>query len=310
MLATQVHTVNTGALNGKAVQLSGREEDLQHLARQFCFDDFCIHHFRSARGDPATNHEEEHDEYYLKSRSFDSKANDREISSEAVDILALINGEAQLEIGIFTVVNGKSQGGPDFQPVQAENSVTEFRDGKRIGSNVFVPTAQGRLIPSDYRKCLEGLGVEIPEDVKKDLEKRDDTKSLELVDQQEKVIKSRFPLLELVNRDENVREALTYYGYQHSWGNLFRTWEVIKKDMGYRSSKGWKSPDFTASIQGTIIKGNENRFSQTANYHRHGGPGREEKLPDRPMDLDEAELLMRVLMLYWLNWKHDNSSQD
>src|SRR5271157_486339 len=124
MLATHVHAVNTGALNGKAVQLSGREEDLQHLARQFCFDDFCIHHFRSVRVDPATNHEEEYDEYYLKSRSFDSKANNQEISSEAVDILALINGEAQLEVGIFTVVNGKSQGGPDFQPVQAENRVT------------------------------------------------------------------------------------------------------------------------------------------------------------------------------------------
>lgn len=299
--------MNTGALNGKAVQLRGREEDLQHLARQFCFEDFCIHSVKSVRVDPATNREEEYEEYYLKSRSFDSKANDGEIYSEAVDILALINGETQLEVGIFTIVNGKPQGGPDFQLVQAENTVTEFRDGKIIALNVFVPTAKGRLIPSDYRKFLDGMGVEIPEDVKKDLEKRDDTKSLELVDKQEKVIKSRFPLLELVNRDEHVREALTYYGYQHSWGNFFRTWEVIKKDMGYRSSKGWKNSDFAGSIAGTIVKGNENRFSQTANYHRHGGPGREKELPDKPMDLDEAELFLRVLMLYWLNWKQDNS---
>jgi hypothetical protein len=57
------------ALNGKAVQLRGKEEDLQHLASQFCFDDFCVFEVRFTQVDPATNQEEEHNEYYLKQLS-------------------------------------------------------------------------------------------------------------------------------------------------------------------------------------------------------------------------------------------------
>jgi len=263
--------MKTGALNGKAVQHRGREEDLQHLARQFCFDDLCVHRVRSIRVGPTTNQEEEYDQYYLKSSELDLKVTDREINSEAVDILALVNGEAQLEVGIYAIVNGKPQGGPDFQPVQADNSVTEFKDGKITITVVLVSTAKARLIPSDFRKMLEAQNVEVPEDVKKDLEKRDDTRSLELVDKQEKMIESRFPILELAKMDKNVREALTYYGYQHSWDNLYGTWDVVKKDVGYRSSKGWKRPGFSRYLKGSLIDGNEKRFSQTANYYHHGG---------------------------------------
>jgi hypothetical protein len=49
-----------------------------------------------------------------------------------------------------------------------------------------------------------------------------------------------------------------------------------------------------------ITKKNEDRFSRTANYHRHGGPGRKEILSERPMDLNEAEHFIRTLMLYWV----------
>jgi hypothetical protein len=296
--------MKTTELNGKAVQLHGRKQDLKSLSEHFCFRDFCIYGVSSASLNAQTNKEEEYDEYYLKSPSFDSKTDDREINSEAVDIVALINGEAQLEVAIYTIVGGRPPKGlPDFLPVQASaNTVSEFKNGARAGVNILASAITGRLIPSDFRKLCEAQGLEVPEDLKK----RDDVKALELVAKQEKVIESHFPLLELVKSDENVREALSYYGYQHSWSNLFRAWEVIKKDMGYRSSKGWKNSSFGASLRGTRINGNENRFSQTANYHRHGGPGREKELPNAPMLLDEAELFMQVLMLYWLNWKRDN----
>ena len=296
--------MKTTELSGKAVQLHGRKQDLDFLSERFCFGDFCICRVNSASLDPQTNKAEEYDEYYLKSPSFDSKTDDREINSEAVDIVALINGEAQLEVAIYTIVAGRPPKGlPDFLPVQASaNTVSEFKNGARSSVNILASAITGRLIPSDFRKLCEAQGLKVPEDLKK----RDDVKALELVAKQEKVIETHFPLLELVTSDENVREALTYYGYQHSWSNLYRAWDVIKKDTGYRSNKGWKNSSFRVSLKGTPIKGNENRFSQTANYHRHGGPGREKKLPDSPMVLDDAELFMQVLMLYWLNWKCDN----
>lgn len=258
-------------LKGKAVRLQGRKQDLKFLSEQFCFGDFCIYRVSSVRLNPQTNKEEEYDDYYLKSPSFDSKADNWEIYSEAIDIVSLINGEAQLEVAIYTFVQGKPPKGlPDFLPVRLDSTVTEFKEGTQANENILPPTARLKLIPSDYRKFVEALGVEAPEGLKK----RDDVKDLELVDKQEKVIESHFPLLELVKSDENVGEALTYYGYEHSWSNLYRTWEVIKKEMGYRSgSKGWERSGFRRSIKGTCIEGNENRFSQTANYNRHGGVG-------------------------------------
>lgn len=51
-----------------------------------------------------SNKEEGYDEYYLKSLSFDATTDDGEISSEAIDIVALINGETQLEVAIVLVV--------------------------------------------------------------------------------------------------------------------------------------------------------------------------------------------------------------
>jgi hypothetical protein len=227
---------------------------------------------------------------------------DWEIYNEAIEIVSLINGEAQLQVAIFTLVGREPLGVPDFLPVQADTTVIEFKEGTPCNVSALPPTAKMRLIPSDYRKILAGLGLEVPEDVKE----RDDVRDLELVDKQKNVIENHFPVLELVKIDENVSEALTYYGYQHSWSNLYRTWEVIKKDARYRSSGGWRDSSFREYVKGAYIKGNENRFSQTANYHRHGGPGREKELPDEPMDLAEAELFVQVLMLYWLNWKRDN----
>lgn len=289
-------------LKGKAVQLQGRKQDLKFLSEQFCFGDFCIYRVSSVRLNPQTNKEEEYDDYYLKSPSFDSMTDDWEIYNEAIDIVSLIDGEAQLQVAIFTFVEREPQGLPDFLPVQVNTTVAEFKEGAPPNINALTPTARTGLIPSDYRKILTALGLEVPEDVKK----RDDVRALELVDKQKNVIESHFPVLELVKIDENVREALTYYGYQHSWSNLYRAWDVIKKDARYRSSVGWRDSSFREYVKGTCIKGNENRFSQTANYHRHGGPGREKELPDEPMDLDKAELFMQVLMLYWLNWKRDN----
>jgi hypothetical protein len=73
--------MKTTELSGKAVQLHGRKQDLDFLSERFCFGDFCICRVNSASLDPQTNKAEEYDEYYLKSPSFDSKTDDREINS-------------------------------------------------------------------------------------------------------------------------------------------------------------------------------------------------------------------------------------
>jgi len=280
-------------LNGKAVPLIGNEKDLQYLSEQFCFDDFGIYRVKSSRVNPETNKEEY--DYYLKSSSFDSKTDNREIINDAVDILDLINGEAQLEVKLFISVKGKIQGGPSLELVQVDSRVDEFKEGIKISHTLVVSPAPSRLIPSDLRKFLESQRKEVP----RYLQKLDDTKSIEVVTKQLKVMETRFPLLKLVESDENVREALAFFGHQHSWANLYRAWDDIKKD------KDFNTQDFSDFVEGTIITStNKKRFSQTADYHRHGRAAKK-KLPEKPMDLEEAEHFIRVLMLYWVSWKYN-----
>jgi len=289
-------------LDGKAVPLIGEAQDLLYLSEHFCLSDFGIYGVKSTRRNSTTNEEEEYDEYYLKSSSFRSKKDDWEIYDDAVDILEMINGEAQLETRLVHTVNGKRRGGPELDIVQASSCVVEFKEGRTISINVLVPPPNARLIPSEFRKILESQGLEVPEDIKR----LDDRSSIEAIDKQEKVIKTRFPLLELTEKDSNVREALVYFGYRHSWASLYRVWDVIKKEVGYHD-KHFDRADFRKLITGSLIDGKEDRFARTANYHRHGGPGREKQLPENPMKLDEAERFIRILMLYWVNWKYNNS---
>jgi hypothetical protein len=291
----------TAELDGKAVPLIGEAQDLRYLSAHFRFGDFGIYRIVSTRRNPITNKDEEYDEYYLKSSSFDSKEDNWEIYGDAVDILELVNGEAQLETRLFDIVNGKARGGPELEPIQASRGVDEFKDGRKTNVGVLGGTVTATLLPSDFRKMLKAQGLAIPEDIKQ----LDDAGPMEAVIKQDKVIATRFPLLELAESDPNVREALVYFGYQHSWASLYRVWDVIKTDTKYHSQR-FNNPDFRKLVKGTTIDRNKSRFAQTANYHRHGGPGREKTLPKKPMNLDEAERFIRILMLYWVNWKFDS----
>ncbi len=174
--------------------------------------------------------------------------------------------------------------------------------GRRSVPGVLAPTANARLIPSEFRKVLESQKLEVPEEIKQ----FSDTSSLEAINKQEKVIETRFPLLELTEKDPKVKEALGYFGHPHSWANLYRVWDVIKKDTDYYSQR-FNNPDFSKLIKGSLIDGKASRFARTANYNRHGGPGREKELPENPMKIKEAEYFIRILMLYWVNWKYNNS---
>ncbi|MGA7076573.1 MAG: hypothetical protein WBZ42_08545 [Halobacteriota archaeon] len=290
-------------LDGKAVPLIGGAQDLRYLSEHFRFGDFGIYRVESNRRNPTTNEDEEYDEYYLKSSSFDLKEDDWEIYGDAVDILELVNGEAQLETRLFNIVNGKVRGGPELEPIQASRGVDEFKAGRKTNVGVLGGAVTATLLPSDFRKMLKAQGLEIPEDIKQ----LDDAGPMEAVIKQEKMIETRFPLLELAESDPNVREALVYFGYRHSWASLYRVWDVIKKDTKYHSQR-FNNPDFRELVKGTAIDGNESRFARTADYHRHGGPGREKILPKIPMNLDEAERFVRILMLYWVSWKYDSSS--
>ncbi len=121
-------------LEGKAVPLIGRAEDLLYLSEHFRFTDFGIHRITSTRPNSTTNEEEEYDEYYLKSSSFDSKNDDWEVYSDAVDILELVNGEAQLETRLVLAVYGKVRGGPELEGALAGHGVDEFKEGKKIST--------------------------------------------------------------------------------------------------------------------------------------------------------------------------------
>jgi hypothetical protein len=109
-------------------------------------------------------------------------------------------------------------------------------------------------------------------------------------------------LTELVNLTTTipaVAKALTLYGsLAHNWKNLYMVMEVIEDDLGGESAvissypemtRRWKDCKWTANSFGAI-----GREARHATDHR---------TPHNPMQIEEAQELVRQVLFHWLSTK-------
>jgi len=126
-----------------------------------------------------------------------------EIVSEAIDLIDLINGEAQLEKRLFNWVNGQILLPLSLEIIQTDSYVAKFEAGRKIAMNHLVEGTELHMTAPDRRKFLEAQGTKISKDEQKKLEA---SKGVECAAKQEKVIETRFPLLELAESDDHVEK--------------------------------------------------------------------------------------------------------
>lgn len=263
-------------LTGKVIRLEGRDCDLQYLSERFSSSDFAIIKYGNT--------------YFLKIAGFDSKTEAHknveeqdfreagELHDSALKLVQLINGEAQLERALFGSATTEMQyEDPELLPIQVTKDVHEFRGGNPVHGTARIDV---RLTASQTYQLTGKVSETIPTSA--------------ILAEQRELIASHFPL-ELAKRDEKVDEALTYFGYPHDWNNLYKTWEVIRPDLG-------KLPK-----DNVINSDNDDLFKKTANHYRHGGDAKAE-LPDNAMSLSQADHYIKVFMIAWLTTARDHAN--
>ena len=74
------------------------------------------------------------------------------------------------------------------------------------------------------------------------------------------------------------------------WTDLYKIYELIQEDIKSNICKtGWTTDN------------EESRFTQTANYYRHGKS--KFTLPDNPMTLEQADSFISYIIQKWLDGK-------
>lgn len=99
------------------------------------------------------------------------------------------------------------------------------------------------------------------------------------------------------NQDEVVQRALRIYGSrEHDWVNLYRVFEIVQEEVGNITARGWATKGEIDSFKHTA-----NSVGAVGDEARHGV--QHTQPPKSPMDLEEAQSLIRTVMRSWLNSK-------
>lgn len=106
--------------------------------------------------------------------------------------------------------------------------------------------------------------------------------------------------LEVAADVEPVAQALTLFGYEHTWGNLYKVYEIIRADVGKEALERWSSRRRLGVFTQT-----SNSWEAAGDSARHG-PG-EVPAPAIPMSLAEAVNLIRGCLEHWLREKASES---
>ena len=97
-------------------------------------------------------------------------------------------------------------------------------------------------------------------------------------------------LFEVAQKDDVVAEALSLYR-DGTWSSLYKVHETIEGDVGGKIIKNdW------------AINSDINRFTQTAQSHRHAA-SKKFKPPAQPMTLLEAGALIKTILSRWISSK-------
>lgn len=201
--------------------------------------------------------------YYLKSTRFNNLNTSEEVSDAASKILPILSGAVKLSLG-------------SKKSLRIVGITRDNDDGTR---DIFVSVEASIAVSAT-------VGLEI---------KRKDGK-IEIVNPADKL-----PVwMNLSFSDPKVAKAFRLLGSQkHDWVCLYRIYEIIEDDIGGKDNiikQGWAKKD--------IIK----LFKRTANSPKAIGDisrhGKESKTPpSNPMELGEAQALIKILLYNWLSAK-------
>lgn len=100
-------------------------------------------------------------------------------------------------------------------------------------------------------------------------------------------------------KDSSVEEALQYYSNPHNWFNLYKTYEIIKKDTNRAGEKGI----IPKGVFYGWTKGRHENFEWSANKFRHSSLGYHSKPGIVFMSLQEADDFVSELLFLWLKSK-------
>ena len=199
-------------------------------------------------------------EYYLKSESLNGFGDGWEVLARGEYLTAQINGALKALL-------------PDFRPIRATNVVPIHENG---GHGVVILPHTAKIEIRGGRLTVTVSGEE-PKD-----ESAEITRWLEISEQ-----------------ESDVADALHYLSREPDWFDLYKGYEVIRKDLGGKdqlvNSLGADATD-KADLRDEVTL-----FASTAQDFRHSR--RTGSSPPNPMTLDDAHALMKDLSARYLRHK-------
>jgi len=224
-------------------------------------DEFDLQELSKSSNSPELCVIKEEDQYYLKSTNFNQINNADEVRNKAEEILSLVNGASRLIL-------------ETRRPLTPGVVLKINDDGSREGFVSIVESVTMRDIVSIIKISADSTVQEV---------RRADT----IPD-----------WIRLAQKDESVAKVLRLINeFGYNWVNLCRILEIVMKDVGDISKKGWVSNKrlidrITGTADNPMISGDSARH----------GIARHEPLPD-PITFSEAKALIETILHNWLRSK-------
>ena len=203
--------------------------------------------------------------YYLRSSDFDSLDSGDAVLERGIAIIKMLNGAMRLRV-------------PSFSGVGEDGVTVIEEDGRRQHFAYGSVSMQGR-------SRLRADATVLASDGGEQIEPQPPPSNVE-------------SWLSLADTDQAVADALGFFR-ENTWISLFKVYEIIEKDLGGGGA---------IVRNGLAARKRLRRFTHTAqssatlgDLARHAASRTEP--PPQPMTIQEAELLLRQVMLSWLSSK-------
>ncbi len=208
------------------------------------------------------------DGFELRSSDFDDIDDSNDVRDHGVELIKRMNGVAKLFFGHYI-------------SVEFGGSVTKYQEDGTCGIYIYPLPAIFHLRASAAALTWSKDDPDAPPPLT--------------------VSNSR---VAIAKQDERVGRALRLFGYEHTWDNLYKIYEVIEEDVGSKEIRAnWPAGDrlnaFTSTANNPRAVGDAARHG----HHRH-------EPPKNPLSLHEAQRLIRGWLRHWLEMKTSEFSMD
>lgn len=218
----------------------------------------------SALTDPGLQVLEDHGEHYLRGTALEGFTEAEKVLAYVDDVLPVINGAAKVHFG-------------DGEPVRSDTVYRVHDDGRRDAFVVLSGVIKARSRVTGVASVV-GRSASPPP-------------------QPGATIASR---VEVARRHREVDLALRLFAAESNWFNLYRVWEIIKRDvhLAQIESQGWCTRDqherFTFSA---------NEFRASGIHARHADRSPTKKPDPAPITMQEGHDFIRALLDRWIRTK-------